>query len=115
MSRFPWAQMIARVRPGASARPNWGTTTGAVAVVVMAVPLSSGLDAAHGLGEAGDVSHLLGRLLGEQAEQVPDRHPTAGRCPPERRGLAALGEVVSQERQHRTVLVGPSQTDLCGK
>ena len=74
-----------------------------------------GSHAAVGLGQPGDVGHLLGRLLREQREQLLGRDAADRRDPAQRRGLALLGEVLAQEADRLPVLVGQLDADLGGE
>src|SRR6266542_1633449 len=62
MSRLPLEQMMASLRPVVVSSSKFGTIAGALSTVVIAVSSH----AAVGLGQAGDIGHLLGRLLGAQ-------------------------------------------------
>src|SRR6476659_8306446 len=112
MSRLPLEQMIASLRP-LSSSPKVGTI-GAVSVVVMTVSLV-GSHATAGLGQPGDVGHLLGRLLGEEGEQLLGRVATECCTPAQRRGLAVLGEAVAQEPARLPVRGAHLDADLGGE
>src|SRR5688500_11042925 len=101
MSRLPLEQMIASLRPVASSS-KLGTIAGAVSVVM--VDASS--HAAVRFGQAGDVGHLLGRLLGEQGEQLLGGDAGEGGDAADRGGLPAGAEVLAQEPDRRPVRVG---------
>src|SRR5438552_11672334 len=112
MSRLPLEQMMASLRPVVVSSSKFGTIAGAVCAVMVG---ASGSDAAVWLGQAGDVGHLLGRLLREQGEQVlgrdtaDDRHPAQGRRLP-------LGlEVRAQEPDRLPVRPGQADADLRGQ
>src|SRR5689334_22187576 len=96
MSRLPLEQMMASFRPVVAASPKSGTMEGpgSTCVVVMVVPFSY---AAVGLGQSGDVGHLLARFGGEQREQVLDRDTGHSGHPAQRGGLALFGVVGAQE------------------
>src|SRR5690349_7407971 len=100
MSRLPLEQMMASLRP-VSTSPKAGTI-GSSLVMVMSVLLSH---AAVGLGQPGDVRELLGRLLGEQPEQVLGRDAADDADPSQGGGLALLAEVLAQEADRLPVLV----------
>ena len=68
--------------------------------------------AAAGLGQAGDVGHLLGRLAGEQGEQLLDRDAGQRGHPAQRGGLAVRRVVVAQEPDRLPVRVGQLDADL---
>src|SRR6266542_6084738 len=111
MSRLPLEQMMASLRPVVVSSSKFGTIAGALSTVVIAVSSH----AAVGLGQAGDVGHLLGRLLGGQGEQIlggdaaDDGHPAQGR------GLALGGVVGAQEPDGLPVRVGQVDADLCSE
>src|SRR3954451_1929085 len=85
MSRLPFEQMMASLRPAPTGVSKLGRMSGVVSVVVMASLPScccgrgrdvwsgrggcADSDASVGLGQARDVGHLLGRLLREELEQ----------------------------------------------
>src|SRR4051794_13147600 len=112
MSRLPFEQMMASLRPVGASSSKLGTMAGAVSVVM--VSLRS--HAAVWLRQARDVGHLLRRLLREQHEQLlggdsADRGhaPNGGR-------LAALGgEIRPQEVDCLPVLVGQVDADRVGE
>src|SRR5664280_3356753 len=68
-----------------------------------------------GLGQAGDVSHLLGRLAGEQLEQLLDRYAGDDRHSAQCRGGLLLGEVLAQEPDRAPVRGGHLDADLPGE
>src|SRR5690348_10428808 len=106
MSRLPLEQMMASLRPSVAWSPKSGTVIGIV--VVMSAPLSP---APAGFRQAGDVRHLLGRLAGEQDEQLLARNSGQHRDPTRRGGLAVLGVVPAQEPDRLPVLVGELDPD----
>src|SRR6266545_1962344 len=111
MSRLPLEQMMASLRPLVVSSSKFGTIVGAVSTVVMAVSSH----AAVGLGQAGDVGHLLGRLLREQGEQVLGRDTAHDRHATQRRRLAPVGVVVAQEPDGLPVRVGQVDADPRGQ
>src|ERR1035437_10506855 len=118
MSRLPLEQMIASLRPGPASESKLGTIAGEVSVLVMSVSFfvgGVGLDAADGLGQAGDVGHLLRWLLREQGEQRLNRDGADGGHPAQGRGLARLLEVLAQEMDRVPVLVCQRDADLGGE
>src|SRR5665647_37982 len=118
ISRLPLEQMIASLRPGRPRSRSWGRSPGwRLCWSCQCVPLCSGvgLDAADRLGQAGDVGHLLRRLLREQAKQRLDRDAADGGHPAQGRGLAHFLEVFAQESDHVPVLVGQRDADLGGQ
>src|SRR5665648_345692 len=113
MSRLPLEQMMASLRP----LPAWSSKLGTMGVLIAVssrVP-ATWSDAAAGLGQAGDVGHLLGRLLGEQCELVLGREAADGLHPPGGGGLALGGEVLAQELQALPVLGGQLDADRGGE
>src|ERR671911_960594 len=113
MSRLPLEQMIASLRSPSASSSNEGTR-GDVPVDVMSVSCG-GSHATAGLREPGDVGHLLGRLLGEQDEQLLGGYPTHCRHAAQRGGLALLREVPAQELDRLPVVVTHLDADLVGK
>src|SRR5450756_1311202 len=113
MSRLPLEQMMASLRPLPASSSKLGTM-GVLIAVSSRVP-ATWSDAAAGLGQAGDVGHLLGRLLGEQRELVLGRKAADGLHPPGGGGLALGGEVLAQELQDLPVLGGELDADRGGE
>src|SRR6266511_388982 len=110
MSRLPLEQMMASLRPVVVSSSKLGTIAGTVWVV-----MASPSHAAVWLGQAGDVGHLLGRLLGAQGEQLLGRDLAQCRDPPDGGGLT-LGLVVgAQEPDGLPVRVGQVDADLRGE
>src|SRR6266511_980407 len=111
MSRLPLEQMMASLRPVVVSSSKFGTIAGALSTVVIAVSSH----AAVGLGQAGDIGHLLGRLLGEQGEQLlggdaaDDGHPAQGGS------LALDGVVGAQEPDGLPMRVGQVDAGLRGE
>src|SRR3954447_2145945 len=104
MSRLPFEQMIASLRPACSSSSNEGTIAGADAVVVViASPLSH---TAVGLRQPGDVGHLLAGPLGEERELLLDRDAADRLHAPRRRRLTAVRVVRAEEPDGLPVLVG---------
>src|SRR5215211_3079233 len=98
MSRLPLEQMMASLRPPAVSSSKFGTIAGVVWVVIAVVIAEVSVsDAAVRLGQAGDVGHLLGRLLGEQGEQRLGRDTGEGGHSTDGRGLALGLVVLAQE------------------
>src|SRR5450756_221912 len=113
MSRLPLEQMMASLRP----LPAWSSKLGTMGVLMTVssrVP-ATWSDAAAGLGQTGDVGHLLGRLLGEQRELVLGRKAADGLHPPGGGGLALRGEVLAQDLQDLPVLGGELDADRGGE
>ena len=69
-------------------------------------------DAALGHGKAGDIGHLLCRLLREQPEQLLDRDLAGNGDPAEGGCLALDREVLAQESDRFPVRVGELDADL---
>src|SRR5438067_1106175 len=101
MSRLPLEQMIASLRSIVFSSSKRGTSAGAVSVIVISASPSH---AAVGLGQSGDVGHLLRRLLGEQRELLLDRDAADGLDAPRGGGLALGLEVLPQEPEDPPVL-----------
>src|SRR5665648_1280598 len=93
MSRLPLEQMMASLRPLLASSSKLGTM--GVLIAVSARVQATWSDAAAGLGQAGDVGHLLGRLLGEECELVLGRKAADGLHPPGGGRLALGGEVLA--------------------
>src|SRR6266511_2706710 len=102
MSRLPLEPMMASLRPVVVSSSKFGTIAGALSTVVIAVSSH----AAVGLGQAGDIGHLLGRLLGEAAD---DGHPAQGGS------LALDGVVGAQEPDGLPMRVGQVDAGLRGE
>src|SRR5512139_2452598 len=126
MSRVPFEQMIASLRPPSSSSPKSGTIAGEVPVpvpapVLVVVMVSLRLyrlykndsstraprsDTALGLGQTGDVGHLLCGLLGEEPEELLGRDAADHGDPPDGGGLSLLLVVLAQEPDRLPVLLG---------
>ncbi len=72
-------------------------------------------DAAVWLRETGDVGHLLGRLLGEELEELLGRDASGDGHAAQGRRLALGGEVLAQEVDRLPVLVRQLDADLGGQ
>src|SRR6266496_2821648 len=112
MSRLPLEQMIASLRSVLMSSPKSGATSGVISVVLMTGPFSH---ATARLGQAGDVGHFLGRLAGEQGEQLLHRNPSERRHPAQGRGLAVRRVVGAQEADRLPVILGERDADLSGQ
>src|SRR5665647_366312 len=113
MSRLPLEQMMASLRPLPASSSKLGTM--GVLMTVSSRVQATWSDAAAGLGQAGDVGHLLGRLLGEQCELVLGRKAADGLHPPGGGRLALGGEVLAQELEDLPVLGGELDADRGGE
>ena len=80
--------------------------SGMIGVSIISVIGQSLLDAALGLGQPGDVGHLLGGFAGEEPGTAPSCRIRRRGDAAQRRGLLARRVVGAQEPQHLPVLVG---------
>src|SRR6188768_1918121 len=112
MSRLPLEQMIASLRPSLPGLSNDGTiigaATGAASGIVSVAVMS---DTSLRLAQPGDVGHLLGRLAGEEQEQVLDRRAGPRGDAAQRGGLAECDVVIAPEADAGPVRMGELEAD----
>src|SRR5659263_100285 len=114
MSRLPFEQMITSLRPAEASSSKEGTKGWSVMWFPIRV-LMGGSDAALGLGQPGDVGHLLGGLAREQGEEPLHREAHLGGDAAQGGGLAHGVVVRAEELDDLPVVVGQLDADEAGE